>query len=221
MSITPTLEIVTDKRDAPLTRIWRRTKEQAPRQKAIATTIATVRRAKPRSEEQARAALTAEAAKHGVVDLSDKELRIMLDAVVTSAKDAATQAVSKGVSGVKSLWANLQMSTPAWLEVPDNVAALNIRSDQKPVQAPVEIDSIDLLHRLEEDLSPGSDGERHFDCWLALEESVTIVHVGSSRLGRVAADIAEPVFHVLARRPAWTPATLRGGAVTITLPDHA
>ncbi len=79
-----------------------------------------------------------EAAKQGVADLSDKELRVMTDAVVTSAKEAATQAVTKGVSGVKSLWASLQTSTPEWVALPDNVAALNIRSDQTAVQVPVQ-----------------------------------------------------------------------------------
>ena len=56
----------------------------------------------------AREALIAEAAKHGVDDLSEKELATMTDAVTMSAREAASGAVSKGKSGAKTLWTALQ-----------------------------------------------------------------------------------------------------------------
>ena len=81
-------------RESPLSKVWKRAKEGAPRQKVIASTIHTVRRSKPGSAAQARGALIAEAAKQGVTDLSDKELATMTDAVTMSAKEAASTAVT-------------------------------------------------------------------------------------------------------------------------------
>ena len=210
---------MSERKPAPLARLWKRTKETAPRQKVIASTTAHVRRAKPKTEEDARIALRAEAARQGVADLSDKELKVMTEAVVTSAKDAASQAVNKGVAGVRSMWANLQNPSPEWLELPDNVAALNIRSDQTKVQVPVILDPPELIERLTADLSDRG-GVRSFDCWLALENSVTLVFAGRTRLGSVDAAAAAPVFDVLARRRAWTPAQVLDGVVTVELPDQ-
>jgi hypothetical protein len=213
---------MSDKREAPLSRLWKRAKAGAPRQKAIASTVYTVRRSKPVDTAQARAALIAEAARQGVDDLSDKELSTMTDAVTTSAKEGASQAIGKTTAGVKSLWASLQTSRPEWIELPDDVAALNLRSDQTAVAVPVEIEAPALVQRLIEDVPAEGDGTRTFEAWLALDTAgVAAVHVGRERLGRVPAAHGAAVHDELTRRRFWVPGTVRGGVVTVGLPDHA
>jgi hypothetical protein len=209
-------------RETPLNRIWKRAKDGAPRQKAIAATVHTVRRTKPRSTEKARAALITEAAKRGVDDLSDKELATMTDAVTTSAKEAASQAVTKGTAGVKSLWTKLQTPKPEWIELPDNVAALLLRADQKPVDVAVEIEAPPVVERLTAELAD-DDGVRTFDVWIALDpdSGASAVCVGRQRLGRVAATHAPVIREELQRRRFWVPARLVDGGVTVRLPDHA
>lgn len=210
-------------RESPLSKVWKRAKEGAPRQKVIASTIHTVRRSKPRTAVAAREALIAEAAKQGVSDLSEKELATMTDAVTLSAKEAASTAVSKGTAGVKSLWANLQTSKPAWLELPDNVAAFNLRTDQRPVDVVIEIQVPAILARLTEDLTPDADGVRSFNVWLAIEPATddAAVCVGHERLGRVPEANARAIREELRRRRFWLGAKLVDEAVTIRLPDHA
>ena len=210
---------MSEKRDAPLAKIWKRTKEKAPRQKVIASTIHTVRKSKPATQDAARTALVAEAARQGVTDLSEKELKLMIDGSVTSAKDAASQAMTSSVAGVRSLWSNLQSSAPEWVELPDDVAGLNLRSEQGKVQVPVQVDSPQVFERLLAEL-PERNGVRTVNCWLSLDQSVTVVAVGKMRLGWVDATAAAPVFDVLARRRAWTPAEIRAGVLTIELPER-
>jgi hypothetical protein len=202
-----------------LSGLWQRAKDRAPRQKTIATVTATVRRSKPGDEQRARTALIDEAAKHGVTDLSEKELRVMVEAVTTSAREAASSAVSKTAAGAKSMWARLQTSTPAWVELPDNVAALNLRSDQNAVAAPVSVEEPDVVRRLVDELPANASGAREVDCWLSADEtpSVAIVHVGKYLVGRVDAAV---IADVLARRRVWTPAVLRDGELTVQLPDR-
>lgn len=214
--------MVTD-RESPLSKVWKRAKESAPRQKAIATTIHAVRRAKPRSLAKAREALIVEAAKHGVDDLSDKELAMMTDAVTMSAREAAGGAVTKGKAGVKSLWTALQTTKPAWIELPDNVAALNLRSDQKPVDVEIVIEVPSVVERLDADLAADGDGVRTFSVWLAIDPTTTVtaVCVGSERLGRVPQTHAPVIRDELRKRRFWVPAKLVDGTVTVRLPDHA
>jgi hypothetical protein len=213
---------MSDRHEAPLSRLWKRAKAGAPRQKVIASTVYSVRRSKPADPARARAALIAEAARQGVDDLSDKELSTMTDAVTTSAKDGATQAIGKTAAGVKSLWASLQTSRPDWIELPDDVAALNLRSDQTAVAVPVEIESPALLARLIEQVPAEADGARTFEAWLALDSAgLAAVHVGRERLGRVPAAQAAVVHDELSRRRFWVPGVLRAGVVTVGLPDHA
>lgn len=210
-------------RESPVSKLWKRAKENAPRQKAIATTIHAVRRTKPRSLVKAREALVAEAAKHGVDDLSDKELAMMTDAVTMSAREAAGEAVSKGRSGVKSLWTALQTTKPAWIELPDNIAALNLRSDQKPVDVEIVVEVPSVVERLEADLTADAQGVRAFNVWLAIDPTTTVtaVCIGSERLGRVPQTHAPVIREELHKRRFWTPAKLVDGTVTVRLPDHA
>lgn len=210
-------------RESPVSRIWKRAKENAPRQKAIATTTHAVRRTKPRTPAAAREALIAEAARHGVDDLSDKELAVMTDAVTLSAREAAGEAVSKGRSGVKSLWTTLQTTKPAWIELPDNIAALNLRSDQKPVEVEIVIEVPGVVERLDADLSADAQGARTFNVWLAIDPATTVtaVCVGSERLGRVPQTHAPVIREELHKRRFWTTATLVDGTVSVRLPDHA
>jgi len=215
-------EGMSDKREAPLSRLWKRAKISAPRQKAIASTVYTVRRAKPADAAQARAALLVEAARQGVDDLSDKELSTMVDAVTTSAKEGASQAIGKTTAGVKSLWASLQSSRPEWIELPDDVAALNLRSDQTAVAVPIEIEAPALVARLTDDVPAEGDGARTFEAWLALDTAgLAAVHVGRERLGRLSAAQAAVVHDELTRRRFWVPGAVRDGVVTVGLPDHA
>lgn len=209
-------------RPTPLSKMWNRAKQGAPRQKAIATTIHAVRRTKPRSAETAREALRAEAARHGVTDLSDRELATMTDAVTLSAREAAAGAVSKGKSGAKTLWTKLQTSKPAWIELPDNVAAFTRRSDQLPVEVTVIIEVPAVVQRLTDDLAADADGNRTFNVWVATDPTTTVaaVCVGMERLGRVPDANAVPIRAELSRRRFWLPATLRDGTVTIVLPDR-
>lgn len=208
-----------EKKAAPLARVWNRTKEKVPRQKVIASTIHTVRKSKPPTVEAARDAVIVEARRQGVSDLSEKELKLMVEGTVTSARDAASNAMSSSVAGMRSLWSNLQTATPEWVELPDDVAGLNLRSDQLKVMVPVQVDSPQVFERLLADL-PERNGARTFNAWLSLDQSVTVVAVGRMRLGWVDATAAAPVFDVLARRRAWTPAEIRGGVVTVELPDR-
>lgn len=210
-------------RESPVSKLWKRAKENAPRQKAIATTIHAVRRTKPRSLVKAREALVAEAAKHGVDDLSDKELAMMTDAVTMSAREAAGEAVSKGRSGVKSLWTALQTTKPAWIELPDNIAALNLRSDQKPVDVEIVVEVPSVVERLEADLTADAQGVRAFNVWLAIDPTTTVtaVCIGSERLGRVPQTHAPVIREELHKRRFWTPAKLLDGTITVRLPDHA
>lgn len=210
-------------RETPVSKLWRRAKESAPRQKAIAATVAKVRRSKPGSAEAARQALVAEAARRGVTDLSDKELATMTDAVTTSAKDAASQAVTKGAAGVRSLLTTLQTAKPSWLELLDNVAALNMRSDQRPVEVTVVIEVPDVVERLIDDVSPDEEGVRGFNVWLGIDPAtgVAAVCVGRERLGRVPDENVPAIRDELERRRFWVRARLRDRAVRITLPDHA
>jgi hypothetical protein len=209
-------------RETPLNRIWKRAKDGAPRQKAIAATVHAVRRSKTRSPETARAAIIAEAATRGVTDLSDKELATMTDAVTTSAKEAASQVVTKGSASVKSLWTKLQTPKPEWIELPDNVAALLLRADQRPVDVAVEIEAPAVLERLTTELAD-DEGVRTFDVWIALdpETGASAVCVGRQRLGRVPATHAPVLREELQRRRFWVPARLVDGVVTVRLPDHA
>ncbi len=212
---------VTDS-ESPLTRAWKRAKQSAPRQKAIAATIHTVRRTKPRSIVKAREALIAEAARHGVDDLSEKELATMTDAVTLTAREAAGEAVSKGKAGVKSLLTALQTTKPAWIELPDNVAALLLRSDQQPVDVEIVIEVPSVVERLTADLTADAEGARSFSVWLAIDPTTTVtaVCVGAERLGRVPQTHAPVVRDVLHQRRCWTPAKLRDGTVTVRLPDR-
>jgi hypothetical protein len=210
-------------RESPLSKVWKRAKEGAPRQKVIASTIHTVRRSKPRSAAQARDALIAEAAQQGVTDLSDKELATMTDAVTMSAKEAASTAVTKGTAGVKSLWTSLQTAKPSWIDLPDNIAAFNLRSDQRPVDVAVEIQVPSTLERLTTDLAADAEGVRSFNVWLAIDPSsdVAAVCVGQDRLGKVPDANARAIREELQRRRFWVSAKLADGVVTIRLPDHA
>ncbi|MGH8860233.1 MAG: hypothetical protein ACRDVG_03190 [Jatrophihabitantaceae bacterium] len=214
---------MSEKRAAPLSRMWKRAKAGVPRQKVIASTIHAVRRSKPGSEERAREALITEAARQGVADLSAKELKAMTDAVVLKPKDAATQAVSKGTAGVKSLWASLQTAQPAWVDLPDDVAALNLRSDQTLVAVPIEVEAPEVVQRLIDELPAEKDGARTFDAWIALEPATdtAAVCVGSLRLGRVPAARAAVIRDELVRRRFWVGASVRDGIVTVGLPDQA
>jgi hypothetical protein len=209
-------------RATPLSKMWNRAKQGAPRQKAIAATIATVRRSKPRSTEKAREALRAEAARQGVADLSERELATMTDAVTLSAREVAAGAVSKGRSGAKTLWTKLQTTKPAWIDLPDNVAAFNRRSDQLPVDVNVIVEVPSVAQRLAEDLPADADGNRSFQVWLATDPTTTVaaVCVGMERLGRVPDANAVAIRDELGRRRFWLPATLRDGVVTIVLPDR-
>lgn len=208
--------------DTPLSKAWRRAKESAPRQKAIAAAVRTVRKDRPRAGK-VRDALVVEAARRGVTDLSDKELATMTDAVTMSAKEAASEAVNKGTAGVKSLWSSLQTTKPAWIELPDNVAALIRRGDQHPVDVSVVIEVPETVQRLVDDLPADAEGERSFNVWIALEESTrcAAVCVGTQRLGRVPDDHVAAIGEELQRRRFWVPATLHDGTVTISLPDRA
>ncbi len=210
-------------RESPLTRAWKRAKDSAPRQKAIATTIHAVRRTKPRSAAIARDALIAEAAKHGVDDLSEKELATMTDAVTMTVREAATGAASKTKSQAKTLWTALQTSKPAWLELPDNVAALNLRHDQHPVDVEIVIEVPSVVERLTADLAADADGVRTFNVWLAIDPTTTVtaVCVGNERLGRVPQTHAPVIRDELHQRRFWVPAKLVDQTVTVRLPDHA
>jgi hypothetical protein len=205
----------------PLRRLWDRVRDRAPRQKTLATVTASVRRTKPRTAEQARERLIAQAARHGVTDLTDKELRVMVDGVVTSAKDATTQAISKGTASVRAMWASLQQTSPEWTELPDNVAALNARSGQATVPVTVEVDAPDLLRRLHDELPAERDDTRSVNCVLSLAESgAVLVEVGSTPVGRIPEAQADVVRGVLARRKAWVPAAVHGAdaaAATLTV----
>lgn len=214
---------MSDKRKGSLSDAWKRAKEGGARQKAIATSIHAVRRTKPAGPEQARAALIAEAGRQGVTDLSDRELKTMTDAVHLSPKDTATQAVSKGTAGARSLWAGLQSSTPAWVELPDDVAALNLRADQTLVPVVVEIEAQDLVQRLATELPVQRDGGRGFNAWIARDPGTgaAAVCVGSLRLGRVPGDHVAPIAAELDRRRFWVGASVRTGVVTVGLPDRA
>jgi hypothetical protein len=213
-------------RESPVSKIWKRAKESAPRQKAIASTIRAVRRGKPTTAAKAREALIAEAARHGVTDLSDKELATMTDAVTMSAKEAASSAVTKGTAGAKSLWSSLQISLqatkPSWIELPDDIAALNLRSDQERVPVTVVIEVPDVAERLTDDLAPDEDGERHFNVWVGTDPNThaAAVCVGRERLGRVPDEHVAPIREELARRRFWVRATMRDGAVLVNLPDR-
>ncbi|HEY2299762.1 MAG TPA: hypothetical protein VGH43_18665 [Jatrophihabitans sp.] len=210
-------------RESPLSKVWKRAKESAPRQKVIASTIHAVRRSKPHSAAQARDALIAQAAKQGVTDLSDKELATMTDAVTMSAKEAASTAVTKGSAGVKSLWTSLQTARPSWIDLPDNIAAFNLRSDQRPVDVAVEIQVPGTLDRLTADLAADADGVRSFNVWLAIDPrtDVAAVCVGRERLGKVPDQNARAIREELQRRRFWVGARLADDVVTIRLPDHA
>ena len=61
--------------------------------------------------------------------------------------------MTKGKAGVKSLWTALQTTKPAWIELPDNVAALNLRSDQTPVDVEIVIEVPSVVERLDADLA--------------------------------------------------------------------
>src|SRR5690242_18928244 len=126
----------------------------------------------------------------------------MTDAVTLSAKEAASTAVSKGTAGVKSLWTSLQTSKPAWLELPDNVAAFNLRSDQRPVDVIVEIQVPAILARLTDDVAADADGVRSFNVWLAIEPATddAAVCVGQERLGKVPDANAGAIREELHRR---------------------
>jgi hypothetical protein len=209
-------------RPTPLAKMWNRAKQGAPRQKAIAATMHAVRRTKPRSADKAREALREQAARRGVPDLTERELATMTDAVTLSAREAAAGAVSKGKSGAKTLWTKLQTSKPAWIELPDNVAAFNRRSDQLPVDVNVIIEVPAVAERLVEDLPADADGNRTFHVWLATDPATTVaaVCVGMERLGRVPDANAVAIRAELSKRRFWMPATLRDGAVSIVLPDR-
>lgn len=210
-------------RESPVSNAWRRAKDRAPRQKQLAATLATVRRRKPGSPDAAREALVAEAARRGITDLSDKELATMTDAVTTSAKDAAAQAVSKGTAGIRSMWATLQTAKPAWTDLPDNVAALNLRSDQRPVDVTVTTEVPDVVDRLTAELPADEDGARGFNVWLGLDPATdaAAVCVGRERLGRVPDENVPAIRDELRRRSFWVRARLVDDTVRITLPDHA
>ena len=209
-------------RQTPLAKAWNRAKQQAPRQKALAATVHSVRRGKPASPAQAREQLVAEAARRGVSDLSDRELTTMTDAVTVRAREAAAGAVDKGKAGARALWTKLQTTRPAWVELPDNVAAFNRRSDQLPVEVSVIVEVPDVLQRLTDDLTPDAEGVRTVNVWLATDPATTVaaVCVGMQRLGRVPDAQAVAIRGELARRRFWLPATLRDGTVTIILPDR-
>lgn len=203
----------------PLRRLWHRVRDRAPRQKTLAAITANVRRTKPRTAEQARERLIARAAQHGVTDLSEKELRVMVDGAVTSAKDATTQVISKGASSVRAMWASLQQSTPEWTELPDTVAALNARSGQDSIPVTVEVDAPDVLHRLHEELPADRDDTRSVNCVLSLADSgAVLVEVGHTLVGRIPEPHADLVRGVLSRRKAWVPGVVHGtDAGTATL----
>ncbi|HEY8301120.1 MAG TPA: hypothetical protein VIG48_04420 [Jatrophihabitans sp.] len=209
-------------RQTPLAKAWNRAKQQAPRQKALAATVHAVRRSKPASAAQARETLVAEAARRGVADLSDRELATMTDAVTLRAREAATGAVDKGKAGARTLWTKLQTTRPAWVELPDNVAAFNRRSDQLPVEVSVIIEVPEVVRRLTDELPADADGVRTVNVWLATDPATTVaaVCVGMQRLGRVPDAQAVAIRGELARRRFWLPATLRDGVVAITLPDR-
>jgi hypothetical protein len=209
---------------APLRRLWDRMRDRAPRQKTLATITASVRRTKPRTAEQARQRLIGQAARRGITDLSDKELQVMVDGVVTSAKDATTQAISKGTSSVRAMWASLQQTSPEWTELPDNVAALNARSGQASIPVSVEIDAPDVLRRLHAELPAERDDTRSVNCVLSVADNGTVlVEVGRTLVGRVPEYQAELVRDVLAHRRAWVPAAVHGAdpetaTLTVELP---
>lgn len=214
--------------EPPLRRLWNRVKDEAPRQKTLAAVTASVRKSKPRSVDEARERIAAEARRRGVTDLSERELRVMAETVTTSAKDATTQAVTSGAAKMRSMWAGLQQSTPSWTELPDDIAALPIRSDQQLVKVPVEIDSRFVLRRLYDELPVDSDGERSLYAWMSVDgdSQAVLVHVGKEAVGRVPETHAGTVRTVLARRRGWVPAAVRGSTadaaeLTVELPDHA
>lgn len=214
---------MSEKRYPSVSGAWKRAKEGGARQKVIASSIHAVRRTKPTGPDQARAALIAEAARQGVTDLSERELKTMTDAVQLSPKDAATQAVSKGTAGVRSLWSGLQSAKPAWVELPDDVAALNLRGDQSLVPVVVEVEAPDLVQRLASELPAQNDGARSFDVWIARDPGTgaAAVCVGSLRLGHVPANHVAPIDAELDRRRFWVGASVRDGVVTVGLPDRA
>jgi hypothetical protein len=210
---------------APLRRLWDRVRDRAPRQKTLATVTATVRRTKPRTAEQARQRLIEQAARHGITDLTDKELQVMVDGVVTSAKDATTQAISKGAASVRAMWASLQQTSPEWTELPDNVAALNARSGQATIPVSVEIEDPDVLRRLHEELPAEHDDTRSVNCVLSLADNgAVLVEVGQTRVGRVPEYQSDLVRGVLEHRRAWVPAAVHGtdpetATLTVELPS--
>lgn len=212
---------MSDESGPPLRRLWERVRDRAPRQKTLATVTASVRRTKPRTAEQARERLIAQAARQGVTDLTEKELRTMVDGAVTSAKDATTQAISKGAASVRSMWASLQQNTPEWIELPDNVAAFNARSGQDTIPVRVEVEAPDVMRRLHEELPAERDDTRSVNCVLSLAESgAVLVEVGRTHLGRLPEPQAGLVRGVLTRRKAWVPATVHGSdadAATLTV----
>lgn len=209
-------------RQTPLAKAWNRAKVQAPRQKALAATVHAVRRGKPATPTKARELLIAEAARHGVSDLSERELATMTEAVTVRAREAAAGAVTKGKAGAKALWTKLQTTRPAWVELPDNVAAFHRRSDQLPVEVAVIVEVPTVAQRLADELPVDADGGQPFNVWLASDPVTTVaaVCVGTQRLGRVPDAQAVAIRGELARRRFWLPATLRDDAITITLPDR-
>ena len=147
----------------------------------------------------------------------------MTDAVTMSARRPPAGAVTKGTAGVKSLWTSLQTTKPTWIELPDNIAAFNLRTDQRPVDVIVEIQVPDALARLTEDLAADADGVRSFNVWIANDPTteVAAVCVGRERLGKVPDANVPPIRAELQRRRFWLGAKLADGAVTIRLPDQA
>lgn len=214
--------------DAPLRRLWNRVKDEAPRQKTLAAVTATVRKTKPRTAGDARTRLLDEAARRGLTDLTDKELRVMVETVTTSAKEATTQAVSTGTAKMRAMWAGLQQTTPTWTELPDDIAAFPIRSDQQLIKVTVDVDSPFVMRRLYDDLPADSDGERSLYVWLSVDDGsqAVLVHVGKETVGHVPDTHAAAVRDTLARRRGWVPAAVRGtdagsAWLAVELPDRA
>jgi hypothetical protein len=176
-----------------------------------------------RDDDPCRTAHQAAFGSEGVDDLSDKELATMTDAVTMTVREAATGAVSKGKSGAKTLWTALQTSKPAWIELPDNVAALILRNDQRPVDVEIVIEVPSVVERLTTDLAADANGVRTFSVWLAIDPTTTVtaVCVGNERLGRVPQTHAPVIRDELHQRRFWVPAKLSAETITVRLPDHA
>lgn len=215
----------------------------APRRAAIREAFEATKPLKGRPTEQVRARLQRELAARGV-NLTPRQLEILVEAVTTSPRGTAFREARRYVKAVKELFGEAKAHTiPAWTLPPEGWTRLARRDDQEAILVKVEADAAatDVIARLFREIPRewGTADEledelaRAFLCWLSVEPTdeaagTVTVHAGRQVIGHVNAAAAGPVRQLLSaesERALVVEAVVVGddaetGSIQLYLPDQ-